>query len=664
MANLLSIAQSGLMAAQAGMATTGHNIANQGTAGYSRQLVVQTTQPGQNFGSGFIGGGTRVLTVQRQYSDFVGQQLQGINTTKGQIDSYFDQISNINNMLGDTSSGLSPVIQNFFQSLQALAGGANQVPQRTGLLSAAESLAGRFQSMGTQLQQMSDQVNTQLTTSVEAINGYASQIAALNDAISKAQGSDNQPPNDLLDQRDFLVSQLSQQTQVSVVKEGFNYSVFIGNGQPMVIGTTASKLATTPSATDPTRLEVGYVAGGKIVALSENGLPGGTLGGILQFRAEALTNAQNSLGRIAMSLASTFNAQHALGEDLNGNMGSAFFATATPVVNNNTFNTGTAQVNATIANTNALTTSDYTFGRDGSGNYYVTRISDNKVVYSGAALPANPIDGVQFGVSAGAMNPGDNFLVKPTVNGATAFNVLIKDPSLIAAATPIITSAPVSNTGTGAISAGSVDANFTQAMVATPIKLQYDQATGTFSDAGTGAGTGFSFAVKVTSISGTSTIYAPGTPIPYAAGDKWTFGAALAGPPPDVGGMHVQLSGVPKNGDTFVVSTNTQTDSDNRNMNLLGALQTSNTMINGTTTFQGAFGQLVSAAGNKTKELSVTQTAENNLLQQVTQQQQALSGVNLDEEAANLMHYQQAYQASAKVMQSVKDMFDIIANIH
>jgi flagellar hook-associated protein 1 FlgK len=679
MANILSIAQSGLMAAQAGLATTGHNIANQGTPGYSRQIIVQTTEPGQNLGQGYIGSGTQVQTVLRQYDDFLGQQLDSINTSKGLTDTYYNQISNINTMLGDSSSGLTPVIQSFFASAQALSGGSNQVPQRTGLLSAAESLAGRFQSMGTQLQEMNDQVNTQIQTSVDAINGYAEQIAALNDAISKATASSTtQPPNDLLDQRDYLVSQLSQQTQVQIVKEGNNYSVFIGNGQPMVIGTTAWKLATTQSTSDPTQLEVGYVVGNnKVVPLSEGGLPGGTLGGLFQFRSQALTTAQNSLGRIALSIASTFNAQHELGEDLNGAMGTAFFSIGSPTVNINTNNTGTGALAATITDTNQLSTSNYTVGMDGAGNYYVTRLSDNKQVYPAAGTttttppwgttPPTEIDGVTFSMT-GTMNPGDNFLVKPTANGATGFNVLITDPTLIAAAAPVLTEAPLTNTGTGTITAGSVDKNFAQSMVTTPINLVYDAASGTFNSAAVtppATGTGFSFDVQVKHSDGTVNTYAAGTPVPYQMGDTWTLmGTTPATVPPQPAGITVQLAGTPKDGDTFTIESNPQTDSDNRNMNLLGALQTANTMIGGTTTYQGAFGQMVSAVGNKTSELATTQTAQANLQTQVTEQQQSLSGVNLDEEATNLIHYQQAYQASAKVMQAVKEMFDIIANIN
>jgi flagellar hook-associated protein 1 FlgK len=672
MANILSTAQTGLMAAQAGLATTGHNIANAQTPGYSRQVVIQGAISGQNEGGGFIGKGTEIITVRRQYSDYLGDQLQAVNTVKGQLESHYTEASRINNLLADPSSGLAPVLQDFFKGVQNLAGNASLNASRQGMLASAESLAGRFQALDGQLRQIRDAVNSQITTSVASINSYAQQIASLNEAIGKAQNTaGGQPPNDLLDQRDYLVGELSKETQVTVVKEGVNYSIFVGNGQPMVIGSTASKLQTVASATDMAQLEVGFLAGsGSVVTLAESGLPGGKLGGVFEFRATTLTSAQNALGRIALGLAATFNAQHKLGQDSNGAMGGNFFYEAAPVVNPNSFNKGVpagspATLNATVANVSALTTSDYNFARDSAGKYVITRIADNVQVYSNAALPAAPIDGLNFNITAGTMANGDNFLVKPTINGASSFGVLVKDQALIAAATPIATQFNTSNAGSGAISAGKVDQNFTTAFPL-PVKLNYVAAipatvppSGTLNDTATAPGTGFTFPVTVTN-NGTSTTYPAGTPVPYTPGATITFG-----------GISVSITGVPANGDNFTVTANANAASDNRNMLLLAALQTANTLGGasnapqgvGTTSYQGAFGQLVSQVGNKTHELEVTKIAEDKLLSQVTQAQQAESGVNLDEEATNLIRYQQAYQAAAKVMQVVKEMFDVLASL-
>jgi flagellar hook-associated protein 1 FlgK len=394
---------------------------------------------------------------------------------------------------------------------------------------------------------------------------------------------------------------------------------------------------------------------------------------VFDFRANTLTPAQNALGRVALGLATTFNAQHRLGQDSNGAMGGNFFYEAAPVVNPSSFNKGVpvgspATLNVTIANVSALTTSDYNFARDSTGNYTITRLADNVQVYSNAALPAAPIDGLNFNITAGTMANGDNYLVRPTVNGASSFNVLIKDQAQIAAAAPIATEFNTANAGTGAISAGSVDKNFgtTVPPVTLPVTLNYVAAvpatvppSGTLNNSATAPGTGFAFPVTVTR-NGTSTSYPAGTPIPYTAGATITFG-----------GISVSITGVPVNGDSFKVKANANAASDNRNMLLLGALQTANTLGGasnapqgvGTTSYQGAFGQLVSQVGNKTHELEVTKSAEDKLLSQVTQAQQAESGVNLDEEATNLLRYQQAYQAAAKVMQAVQDMFDILATI-
>lgn len=663
MANILNIAQSALVAAQAGLATTGHNIANASTPGYSRQVVIQAAVAGQNEGGGFIGKGTVVISVERQFSAYLNDQLQSINTSMGQIDSHYAEISRINNLLADPTSGLSPVLQDFFKSVQALAGDASANPSRQGVLASAQSLAGRFQSLDGQLRDSRDAVNSQITTSIATINSYAQQIANLNEAIGKAQNAaDGAPPNDLLDQRDYLVSQLSSEVQVTVVKEDVNYNIFIGNGQPMVIGQTASKLQATTSPTDMSQLEVGFVAGnGTVVPLAESSLPGGKLGGLFDFRANTLTAAQNALGRVALGLANTFNAQHNLGQDQSGQMGGDFFSEAQPVVNASRFNTGVpagtpAVLDATIANVSALTTSDYSLARDSTGNYVVTRLADNVQVYSNAAFPAAPIDGVNFSLTSGTMANGDNYVIKPTVNGASSFSVLVKDPAKIAAAVPITTSVPTSNTGSGAISAGSVDANFTSPFAA--ITLSFNAAPVAPAPPGPATLTGFPATSPVTvTNNGTSTTYPAGTPVPYTDSATISFN-----------GVSVAISGAPAAGDKFSIKPNPNAASDNRNMLLLGALQTANTLAGpantpqgvGSTTFQGAFGQMVSEIGNKTHELDVSKQAEGNLQTQVSQAQQAVSGVNLDEEATNLIRYQQSYQAAAKVMQTVKEMFDVL----
>jgi flagellar hook-associated protein 1 len=665
MANILSSTTSALTAAQAGLATTAHNIANAKTPGYNRQIVLQAAIGGQDEGGGFIGKGTEVISVRRVYNEYLGAQVRIAQTSGGQLSSHYTQASRINNLLADPTSGLSPVFQDFFKSVQDLT--ANPAA-RGSLLASAESMASRFQSMDGQLRELRVAVNSQISTSISAINSYAAQIADLNHAIAGAESGSGQLPNDLLDQRDYLVTELSKETKVTVTKDGSSYNIFIGNGQPMVVGATLSQLAVVTSPTDVSEVAVGLVTSTGNIRLADTSLQGGKLGGLFDFRSTTLTNAQNSLGRIALGLASTFNDQHKLGQDQNGAMGGDFFSMGTPVINDSTLNTGTAVIGASISNVSALTTSDYKVAYDGA-NYKITRMADNTQMYTGTLLPPPSIDGIDFSV-AGAAVSGDYFIVKPTINGASGFNVLVTDTTNIAAAAPIITSTPMSNSGSGSISAGSVDQNFPSSTVTLPVTLVYDAVAGKLNDSITvppAAGTGFTFPVKVTKLDGSSIIYPANTPVVYSPGATITFGtptpALPALPTTDVGGISVKVSGALGNDDKFIVGANTNSSGDNRNMVLLGALQTANTLVGGTTTYQGALGKLVSEVGNKTHELEVGKDAQDNLVGQLRQAQESDSGVNLDEEGANLLRYQQAYMAAGKVMQTIKEMFDVLVTL-
>lgn len=628
--NILSIGQSALAAAQAGLSTAGHNIANAATPGYSRQVVVQNASTPQNFGYGFLGQGTEIATVKRIYSDFLGSQVRSTQTTKSGLDSYYAQIKQIDNMLADSSSGLSPVLQDFFKGVQDLAANPASVPSRQAALSSAETLAARFQALAGRLSEMQEGVNSQIRSSVDVINAYAKQIAQLNGAIEKAQGAANgNPPNDLLDQRDQLLMDLSKEIKATVVKQDDgSYNVFIGTGQPLVVGVQTFALQTAVSPTDPRRVEVAYATNGNPIALDEQSLSGGKLGGILEFRSQSLDAAQNALGRVAIGLASSFNAQHRLGQDLNGNLGEDFFTVAAPLVNASSANTGTASLTASISDVSALTASDYRLQYDGS-NYKVTRLTDGKVTTFNTL--SQTIDGVNFTLS-GTPNPGDDFLIRPTADGAADFSVAISDTALIAAAAPIRTAATTTNTGSGKISAGVVnsppptDVNLQQ-----PVTITFTSAT-TFDVTGTGTG------------NPTGVVYTPSANITY---NGWT----------------VQITGASASGDEFSIGPNTGGVGDNRNALLLGALQTSNMLAGGTTTYQGAFAQLVSSVGNKTRELEVTSNAEGKLLADSVQAQQAESGVNLDEEATSLLRYQQAYQAAGKVMQIASQMFDVLLSL-
>ena len=640
--SLLSIGKTGLYAAQAALATTGNNITNANVAGYSREVVVQSTSTSMGGPNGFIGTGTQVAQVKRYSDDFLNAQVRTAQASSSGLDAYQAQVQQIDNLLADTTSGLSPALQDFFSAVQNLTGDGAGVSSRGSFLSSADTLAARFQSMNGRMDEIRNGVNTQVTASVTSINTYAKQIAQLNDQIGKlSDAAGLNPPNDLLDKRDQLIMDLNKQIKATVVAGDNNsLTVSIGNGQPLVVGTSAFQLAATNSPTDQTRTTVGYVTQGKITPMAESALTGGELGAALQFRTQSLDMAQNSMGRIAIALATAMNDQNHLGLDGNGNPGGDIFniapAEVTKNVNNN--QTSTTTVAATVVDATKLTTSDYKVDFDGT-NYNVYRLSDN----TKTVIQSQPqvIDGLSFDIQ-GTADTGDNFLVRPTLNGAANFKLALTDGAQIAAAAPIATSVPLTNSGSGKISAGSVDKNYLAAPLTGPVTLTFDKASGTLS--------GFPAGVDVT-VNGTTTTYPAGTNPPFQDGASYT-----------VAGMSFTLNGAPADTDTFTIAPNKGLG-DTRNASLMGDLQSTNVLDGGKATFQSAYATLVSTVGNKTREVQANAEAAAAQLTQAQSAANNVSGVNLDEEAANLLKYQQAYQASGKVMQIADTIFNALLQI-
>lgn len=632
---IFGIGLSALQAAQRGLLVTGHNISNTATPGYTRQQVIQSTSDARATGSGFIGQGVQVDTVKRAYNQFLSRQVAQAGTESSQLETYFSQMKQIDSLLADSmgGSGLSPALQDFFGSLQEMATNPAEVASRQSMLSNAEVLVRQFHSMNSQLNEIQEGVNRQIENSTALINTLGAQIAKLNETIHMAESSANgQPANDLRDQRDELVAQLNDEVRATVVQSDGGYSVFLGGGQPLVMGSQASQLTARPSAMDADRLEIVHVTGGSSIPLKEANLDGGKLGGLLQFRNEIIDTVRNGLGRVAIGLAGTFNEQHRLGQDAQGNLGGDFFTTPGPVVAASTENTGSAVIDAEIVSYRDLDVSDYRLSFDGA-NYTLQPIRNGVegTVQTFTTFPQT-VEGVRLNLASGTVAAGDEFLIRPTAKGAGQIAVSVQDTGKIAAAAPIRTSAPATNTGTGRISAGTVNAPLpTDPNLQQAVTLTFTSAT-TFDVSGTGTGNPAS--------------------VPFTGGGPITFN-----------GWTVQITGTPQPGDTFSIGPNTDGVADNRNALLLGALQSSNTLAAGGASYRGAYGQLVSLMGNKTRELEVTAGAQAALLTQTRALQQSEAGVNLDEEAANLLRYQQAYQAASKVIQTANQMFDALLEI-
>lgn len=765
--SILGIGQSALAAAQAGIATTGHNIANANTPGFSRQILLQSAAEAQNTGGSFIGQGTKIGDVRRIYNQFIGQQVNTTQSTQNYATAYSIQIQQISNLVADPSIGVSPSLQEFFSAMQNVAAtpnGTAGAAARQSVLSSGTALTSRLQSLGQRLDQVADDVNKRIGQTVTNINLYAKQISDLNSSIETAQSvSGGAVPNDLLDQRDYAVTQLSKLVNVTVVEQNEKYNVFMGTGQPLVLGAKVSNLQATSSLTDPTRTQVSYESNGKLVELGEKTLNGGELGGLFAFRSKSLDDARNSLGRVAVSIATEFNEQHKLGQDLNGLQGADFFRVSGPVSTPSSANTTTANIAATFADVSALTLSDYRVqylaGVVPAPNYFrITRLSDG-VAQTSTSLPA-VVDGLTFNIAFnGAIPPvavapavNDEFLVKPTAFAASSIEVAVIDGAKIAAATPVVTNLPGTNLGTGKITSGVVNSlvsttsnsangvigsvtlgdSYTKTTLAAPLTLTFATAPNSLAGFPIGAlvtvtsgGVTSNYEVAAAAVPGAAppkvvnVPYTNGATINYAginfviknnpttpiagetftlsnalpiAATKLTYNAAgntLTGFPATANVTvkngstttsylagtaipYVEGSTISYNGLSFVVngnyadkdviniSTNPTGSGDNRNATLLASIQTKNTMVGGTTSFQGAYGQFVSLVGNKAHEMQVTVTAEVKLLAQAEEAQQSESGVNLDEEAANLLRYQQAYQAAGKLMQIASQLFDAL----
>ncbi|SFG57543.1 flagellar hook-associated protein 1 FlgK [Duganella sp. CF458] len=636
------------MAAQTGLATTGHNITNANVLGYNRQVVVQGTTPPLQTGEGFIGTGTEVAQIKRVYDDFLNRQLLGAQTNQAQLDTYFNQVSQIDNLLADTTVGLGPALQSFFSGVQNANSNPQSTAARQAMLSGAESLASRFNGLSSRMKELNEGVNSGVTASVNEINSFARRIAEMNNTIAGLSVDPSALPSDLMDQRDALIAEMNKQIKVTVMPAENNMlNVSFGTGQPLVIGNRSQELATAASPSDPERIVVGYrTQAGTFSQLPDSVLTGGQLGGLIDFRNSGLDVANANLGKIAAGLADAFNDQHKLGIDLDGNLGGNFFKDIHAYVGYDTRNSpsSTVKVDAVVVDAAKLTTSDYDINYNGT-NFIVTRASDGATTTIAPYPQTQPqvIDGVAFSITGAAGGP-DHFLVRPTYNAAQDFGVELKDRNKIALGAPISTAAPGTNTGTGKISAGAVNANYLLPgnQLAAPVTLTYNSATNQLS--------GFPTAVDVT-VNGTTTNYPAGTPVPYTAGAKMTFQ-----------GIEIEISGNLANNDKFTVSPGSGVG-DARNGVLLAGLQTKNILDDGHATFQASYAQMVNFVGNKTREVQIAGAAADTTVEQAQAARDSVSGVNLDEEASNLLRYQQAYQASGKVIQVASELFDTLLSL-
>lgn len=625
MADVLSTGLSGLRALQRALDTASHNIANVATEGYTRQRVDFQTRRPQMSGSGWIGTGVEVSSVRRVYDQFLSQQTRSSGTNLARLDEFASQAARIGNLLGDTGNGLSSSLQSFTDAVNEVSTTPASVPARQVLIAEGRALAERLRSYDTRLRDMSTEINGRLNVEAQEITTLARGIARLNGDIARVFQESGQPPNDLLDQRDALVDELSGKVGISVVAEGEStLNVFIGNGQPLVLGINASEVISQVDPLDAERTFLALRTPGSIVDLSRV-VSGGTMGGLLDWRSQMLDPVRNELGRIGVAITNQVNAQHREGMDLAGALGGNFFnigaATATPA----TANTGSAAVTVTRTSLGALTANDYVLARTGTGYTLNRRDTGVAVSFTGTGTVGDPIlaDGLSIVVGAGVAT-GDQYTIRPTRDALLGMNVAITDPARVAVAAPIRAAAAGSNTGTGAVTTGEV-LDPANAQLLTTVNIDFTSAT-TYSVNGAGSFT-----------------YTPGSAI-------------------DINGWRVQVSGAPAVGDRFTIRNNAGATGDNRNAFAMADAMRTPVLDGGTRSVFAAGERLIADVGLSTRTAQLNRDAEAAVHDSDLAARDAVSGVNLDEEAANMLRYQQAYAAAAQIIAVASEMFDTLIN--
>jgi len=666
-ASLISIGLSGLSASQTALATTGNNIANVDTAGYSRQSVVQKSASAEFIGVGYVGNGTTVADVRRIYSEYLNTQLRTSTGLDAEAQTYLTQINQTDALLADSTTGISSVLSSFFEALQTAAENPTDASARALLLTNASGLAERFSSVYSQLADQNTYINSQLSSMAEQVNQLASSIANYNQAIVQASAS-GATPNDLLDARDQALVDLSELIGVTVVMEGNNANVFIGSGQPLVMGNTASTLTAEPSTTDPTRLNLMLTSGYSSVDVTSV-VSGGSISGLVRYREEVLDPTLNELGRLALVIADQVNSQLGQGIDLNGDFGTSLFSDINSALAASQRSlaqagnsAGSGNLSVYIEDSSKLSTSDYEVTFSSATGYSVRRLSDGADLgsYDLSDDPAPVIDGFSLAMEAGTVAAGDKFTIIPTRTAAGSIGVVMTDASKLAFAAPLVATSSSGNYGTGSISSVALASGSTldiydaaanadtQASIqnAMPVKLVFDAASG--------SAQGYTLYDVQGNALGTGSI---------VPGQSNTVTVSIAANPPSVPSafeFELAISGSPAAGDSFTVAFNADSDSDNRNALALLDLQTASTI--GKHSITSTYSQLIETVGAKASQAALDASATSTILSQATANRESVSGVNLDEEAANLIKFQQYYTAAAQVIKAAQQMFDTIIN--
>ena len=613
MADTLSIGSSALQSLQKAINITGYNIANVNTEGYSKQVV--------NFSS--TSGGVEITSIERNYNFYLSREVQDRTAGKSAADASSNLASRLSTLLTDPATSASGVLDNFFSAVQDVANNPSTTPERQVLLGEAQSLTDRFRFIDGRIEELGNEINLRKQTIVSDINGLTANIANLNLQISEETNRTGTAPPDLFDARDRALTDLAELVGYTILEnEDGSFNVTMGGGQPLVSEFNSYNLSVFTSTTNPKALAIaGKTANSDI----SSRISGGELGGLIDFRTNSLEPAQAQLGLIATTLSASFNAQQALGLDLNGNAGTALFSSTSPTVVSSSSNSGSAVITATIADASALTGDRYQLSYDGA-NWSLKNIATGATQ---AVAPPATVDGFTMTVASGAAAAGDSFLIDIVGTASADFRVTLSDPEGVAAALPVRANEALANKGNGELSDLTVTAtNVAPTLpLASALTLTFDSGNNRYNVTG-GATTTLAY-----------------TPASDAAGVSRT-----------IGGITFTLSGTPSNGDVITIENNTSGSGDNRNMLVMVGLEASN-KVEGSRTFTDEYNSLVTNVAVNARKADSASAAEDVLLQQATISRDNLQAVNLEEEAIQLMRYQQSLQAAVQLVSVADTVF-------
>ncbi len=634
MADVMNIGVRALLVNQSALQTVGNNIANVNTPGYSRQSVVLKSVAGQFSGTGYYGKGVSIETVQRNYSEFLTQQAALSKSVAASDTIRANNLSQLENIFQGGSEGLGASISNMLNAFSDVVNAPTDATARSVVLTLADETAARLRTAASQLNDLKLGATAQLKTDVTTINNLAQQIANSNDQITKALGSGHSP-NDLLDQRDHLINQLNHYVQTtSIAADDGSVGIFLSSSQPLVLGTAVSPLKIVNDAfNDPAQSQLTMTVSGVPQNLVASQLGGGEVAGLLRFQNSDLVEAGNLLGRMALAIGTKMNEQQALGMDLNGNPGTPLF-NLKPIPNgypasSNALPGTTLSVNVQTSPSSgapALIASNYelSFGTATTGN--ITRLSDGVVTAFDFGM-SNPvkIDGLDIQKSAVAATAGDRFLITPFSAAAPSMATAFSSPRGLAMASPVAARAGLTNAGTLV-----VDGLAARTQPAPPAVTLTFTGPGSYTRSDTGA---------------TVYAYTPSQPIEYST----------AGP---LTGWSLTLKGVPQAGDNYTVQPNTYPALDAGNAQAMMDLRDLALFDGGPLT--DGYASLMASIGTRVQSAKTTMAVSTNIATQIETDRTSVSGVNLDEEAAKLLQFQQAYQAAGKMLQISQSIFDTL----